>query len=263
MRSMNAGSNSVEIRNHTERFYNDKVYETYWPKARGYRVPLRYSLVVAHIRSLPQRPGLVVEIGPETAETAMFLTHELGLGVEGYWAIDVSSRAVQSLVDSGIRATAADASRDAIPLCANVADVVVMNEVIEHLLDPDFALEQARRVLKRSGVLIITTPNLAAWFNRLILLAGLQPLYTETGTEWVLGRGRFAPRGRPVGHVHLFTKGSLSGLLDLHGFKIEKLRGMPLEVRQLRSGLPMAIDRLFSRVPALAAGFFVVARPRE
>jgi len=38
-------------------------------------------------------------------------------------------------------------------------DVVIMNEVIEHLHDPQSALCGIRRVLKTSGKLIITTPN--------------------------------------------------------------------------------------------------------
>ncbi|MCC6018815.1 MAG: methyltransferase domain-containing protein [Candidatus Verstraetearchaeota archaeon] len=46
-----------------------------------------------------------------------------------------------------------------LPFRDEVFDGCLMLEVIEHLLQPEKALEEANRILKRSGVFIITTPN--------------------------------------------------------------------------------------------------------
>src|SRR3954469_5033062 len=52
-------------------------------------------------------------------------------------------------------------------------DLVWCSEVIEHLEDPAFALNELRRVTKPGGLLLLTTPNSYAWLFRLIGLFGL------------------------------------------------------------------------------------------
>ncbi|TBR15801.1 class I SAM-dependent methyltransferase [bacterium] len=52
------------------------------------------------------------------------------------------------------------ASADSIPADPETFDTVIMCETIEHLENPDKALGEALRVMKRNGVLIITVPFL-------------------------------------------------------------------------------------------------------
>ncbi len=47
-------------------------------------------------------------------------------------------------------------------------DVIVMNDVIEHLEDPKSALKEIRRVLKNDGVLYISTPDIDSFLSRLL-----------------------------------------------------------------------------------------------
>ena len=47
----------------------------------------------------------------------------------------------------------------------------IMSELIEHLVDPDGAVAEVRRVLRPGGSLLLSTPNLAAWYNRALLAA--------------------------------------------------------------------------------------------
>jgi SAM-dependent methyltransferase len=54
-------------------------------------------------------------------------------------------------------------------------DLVWCSEVIEHLNDPAFSLGELRRVTKRGGLLVLTTPNSYAWLFRFIALFGLTP----------------------------------------------------------------------------------------
>ncbi len=53
------------------------------------------------------------------------------------------------------------------PFKDEMFDTVVAGEVIEHLKTPDKFLKEAKRVLKRNGTLIITTPNKKSWSNRI------------------------------------------------------------------------------------------------
>jgi len=51
-------------------------------------------------------------------------------------------------------------------------DAVVMLEVIEHIVNAEHLLSEVRRVLKPGGVLVLSTPNFAWWYNRLRILSG-------------------------------------------------------------------------------------------
>ena len=51
-------------------------------------------------------------------------------------------------------------------------DLVLLLDVIEYLFDTDRLLFEVKRGLKPGGIAVISTPNLASWYNRLFLLFG-------------------------------------------------------------------------------------------
>jgi 2-polyprenyl-3-methyl-5-hydroxy-6-metoxy-1,4-benzoquinol methylase len=82
-----------------------------------------------------------------------------------------------------------DVSSERLPFQDGYFDVVYMGDVIEHLTNPDFAINEVARVIKTNGFLVLSTPNLACWLNRLLLLLGMQPLFSEVSTAKTFGRG--------------------------------------------------------------------------
>jgi SAM-dependent methyltransferase len=98
-------------------------------------------------------------------------------------------------------------------------DVVVSLECIEHLLDPDALIEEALRLLKPDGCLVLSTPRLDALLVVISLLGGVQPPGVEASSRRRYGN----PFGeqRPSGHVHLFTRRALKEALAAHGLRIE------------------------------------------
>ncbi len=88
-------------------------------------------------------------------------------------------------------------------------NLVLLLDVIEYLFDTDRLLFEVNRVLKPGGIVVITTPNLASWYNCLFLLFGWQPFWTEVSTKFVGNplRKRRAKCGgiMPSGHLRLFT----------------------------------------------------------
>jgi SAM-dependent methyltransferase len=140
-----------------------------------------------------------------------------------------------------------------LPFAAESADVVIMSELIEHLVDTDAALDEAFRVLKPGGSLLLSTPNLAAWYNRGLVALGVQPVFSEVSLHGVYGR----PGSVVAGHLHLFTRRALVGLLAAHGFASIGVRGaryhdVPGPLRPL--------DRAFCTWPAAASILLVHAR---
>jgi len=152
-----------------------------------------------------------------------------------------------------------------IPLPDNSIDVAVLGEVIEHVFDPDACVEEMRRILRPGGTLIVTTPNLASWLNRLLVLFGVQPVFTETSTRkkyghWLaaLGQGKSTTQG----HLKLFTLGALREMLDDLGFDVVSAEGHKCYMLEDH---PVAnvVESVFRVKPSLASGFVVMARKRE
>jgi len=48
-----------------------------------------------------------------------------------------------------------------IPLRENAMDCIICSEVLEHLPEPSFAINEMHRILKPNGVLLLTTPNIS------------------------------------------------------------------------------------------------------
>ncbi len=137
-------------------------------------------------------------------------------------------------------------------------DCVLLGEVIEHIPNPDDLLREIRRVLKEGGTLIISTPNLVSWANRILVPLGIQPLFTETSSEVNLGR-YFKVLGqgnKTQGHLKVFTHASLKEILELYGFKITQRIGNPFFFP-----FPISIiDRFFCNFISLSSDLLYVAK---
>ena len=104
----------------------------------------------------------------------------------------------------------------------NTFDIIISNQVIEHIADVDSFFMEINRALKSKGYLIISTPNLCALHNRILILLGMQPTCLHVSKVQV---------GNPLrgietsGHVHAFSPSALKDLLHLYGFRIIKILG--------------------------------------
>jgi len=86
---------------------------------------------------------------------------------------------------------------------ANFFDVVIFNNVIEHLSEPKESLEQIRRVLKPSGIICCNTPDVDSLASKVF------------GSKWW---------GIKQAHLYYFNRHTLSDMFEATGF-------VPLKVR--------------------------------
>ncbi|WP_246258785.1 class I SAM-dependent methyltransferase [Streptomyces typhae] len=215
-------------------------------------------------RSLRQARMLADALGPATRGARVVL--DIGCG-------DGSAARVAAPLLAGHRVVGVDWSQDALrragghlpyvvrgelgdgglPFATGSADAVLFSEVIEHLVDPDSALDELRRVLRPGGHLMLSTPNLAAWYNRGLLLAGVQPVFSEVSLRGIHGR----PGREVVGHLRLYTARALREFVAASGFDVVKVAGAPFHgvPRPLR-----ALDRLACAVPGAASILLLHAR---
>ncbi len=109
-------------------------------------------------------------------------------------------------------------------------DVIFCGEVIEHLFSPDSLLDEIKSLMHENSILILSTPNLAYLPNRIMLLFGISPLFVENSSEIKLGR-KFKFLGqhnKTEGHIRVFTYGALKDLFGKTGFKIIKIKSIPV-----------------------------------
>jgi SAM-dependent methyltransferase len=189
-------------------------------------------------------PALIVDLGcGDGAATALAARVSPG---HRFLGLDWSADALRRAHTRGLALIRAEAEPACLPIASGRADVVIMSELIEHLVDPDSVLDEVRRVLRPGGTLLLSTPNLAAWYNRGLLALGVQPVFTEVSLRGVFGR----PGSQVAGHLRLFTSRALVGLLAARGFGAIRVSGacyhdVPRPLRPL--------DQAFCAWPAAAS----------
>jgi SAM-dependent methyltransferase len=194
---------------------------------------------------------MVLDVGCGDGSAAQEAAHALsGHHVVG---VDWSQNALRTAATRIGNVVRGELSGAGLPFADGSADAVIFSEVIEHLVDPDSALDELRRVLRPGGHLLLSTPNLAAWYNRGLLLAGVQPVFSEVSLRGVHGR----PGSQVVGHLRLYTARALKEFVAASGFDVVALAGAPYHdvPRPLRP-----LDRLACRAPSLASILLVHAR---
>jgi len=81
-------------------------------------------------------------------------------------------------------------------------DVVVLNDIIEHLTDPGETLAEIRRVLKPDGIICITTPDMDSFLSHL------------TRSRWW---------SIMIAHLYYFSRHTLSDMLAKSGFEVIRI----------------------------------------
>jgi SAM-dependent methyltransferase len=103
------------------------------------------------------------------------------------FAIENWAPYVEQLRARGVTVYDRDIERDTLPFENGELDVVLMNQVMEHLKDIFWVLHEATRTLRVGGRLILGVPNLASLHNRLLLALGRQPTAIQSHSAHVRG----------------------------------------------------------------------------
>jgi ubiquinone/menaquinone biosynthesis C-methylase UbiE len=140
------------------------------------------------------QPKLVLDIG--TADGLM-LEHVSTSFDATFVGVDISSDLLTANPNRSFHGLQADAL--ALPLHDGVFDVVIATATIEHVRDEAQLLSECHRVLRRDGLLVLTTPD--PFFDRISELVG----YAEKGT-----------------HLKVFTLSQLRSLCQSSSFRVLK-----------------------------------------
>lgn len=130
-----------------------------------------------------------------------------------YWGVEPNkevSKIAEAQLYKVFNATYEEVEQD-IP--DNYFDLIVCNDVIEHMVDHDKFLETIKSKVKDDGYLLISIPNVRYIYNLYNLIFKKDWEYEDQG---ILDKT----------HLRFFTKKSLIDTLIKHGYKIEKFEGI-------------------------------------
>jgi len=159
------------------------------------------------------------------------------------WGLDNSPHAVSLANQNGLIAQIAQLD-DTWPIEDKSMDAVLAGEVIEHVIDIDTFISEAHRVLRPHGLLVVSTPNLAALGRRLMLLLGMNP-HIEISFS-----------GGAAGHVRYFTPRIFREFIESKGFQMKDLRADIVNFNSSGSIHSTLLARLFPRIGRCLIGSF-------
>lgn len=150
--------------------------------------PARFGRLPAYVAG-----GRVLDVGCGNGNH-LYSLRELGWETVGVEPDVGAARYARTELGLDVRVTTLEEAG----LAAESVDVGLMLHVLEHVPNPLRTLQEAYRILKPDGYLIIETPNVASWAARLF-------------RDWWFHLD--APR-----HLYLFTPDTLPALLHAAGF---------------------------------------------
>jgi methionine biosynthesis protein MetW len=183
-----------------------EYYDSYWAEVGARQTPV----LLPHVRELLER---LVNPSDESLDVGC------GQGGPGAWlaervatyeGVDVSEEALQVARTAGLAVRRIDDARE-LPYPDDRFDLVVCLEVLEHLLEPQVAAAEMLRVLRPSGRLIATVPNVAYWRRRADL--AVFGRWNPFGDEQSVLRPWRDP------HVRFFSRAALDRMLCEVGFE--------------------------------------------
>ncbi|MFC1790374.1 class I SAM-dependent methyltransferase [Patescibacteria group bacterium] len=177
-------------------------------KRRTHRVRIDKSLrLIKKYKECQEGQKLkALDIGCGDGQVAIRIK-EIGYEIFG---LDIAQDQVEVAKKNGVKAVVGDAEKK-FPFKDSFFDVVFCGEIIEHLVDARPFILEINRILKKDGLLVLTTPNLTGLNDRVRMLFGYHPRHASP-----LSKNHYL-------HIRPFTYSSLKELLEKGGFQVNCL----------------------------------------
>lgn len=184
------------------------------------------------------------------------------LNCQEIYGVDISPEEPMKAKMVDFQAYRADLNTGNLPFNNEEFDVVTAFDVIEHLWNTDNLLSEAYRTLKPDGYIIITSPNLASWANRLLLLFGYLPFHYECSLKKDVEKRPLQNSTGIETHIRLYTFKTLANHLKSYRFKIIHLQSLHLAYTS-SNPVVNVFDKIFSVRKTIGAGIFLIATKQE
>lgn len=217
------------------------------------RVSSAASLILDYLDS-KETPLRIVDMGcgdGRAMDRMLKILVETNTRLEKIYAIDIQPVITDT---HNIQVIRADLNEPLLPIPSNTIDIVYSLETIEHLINPIKYVKEIHRILIDQGIVVLSTPNLLAWYNRLLVLAGSMPIHYEVTEGKKYGR-YMAKNSETVHHIRVFSPRALSELLNDNGFEVLKIKGLKFVFERGK-----LLDAIFSNFPSFSSCFSIAAK---
>lgn len=216
-------------------YYQDSAsatYQQFYDEDELKQKRLRADLLLHSLSLQGNSSGRFLEVGCGEG-FVLNAAKEQGYSIAG---VDFSSHGVEHFnPDIAQNVTTGDAFEklDQLIECGETFDVCVLQNVLEHVIDPVGLLCRLKQVLTSSGTLVITVPN----------------DFSELQTE-VISTGKSSSEYwfAPPQHLHYFNTATLPCFVENHGYEVVDSYGdFPIEMFLFHPGSNYAEDGLLGK----------------
>lgn len=177
--------------------------EGYWAK-RGSRIEGCYRDMITRLElkdliRVIGKGGRLLDVGSGAGE---FLYHAERLGFEGY-GVEISKEMVKYSIETFGLKNVINSDFLSASFPEEFFDIILFNHVLEHLYNPVENLMEAKRLLKKEGILVIQIPNLDSYQFKIFRKKWLQLSVPQ--------------------HLNHFTTETIKSALEKVGFDVFKV----------------------------------------
>ncbi len=170
--------------------------------------------------------AIVADLGCGDGEFSVRVKKQIGC--KEIYGTEIWDEAIKQSSQKGVEVIKCDLN-EKLPIDDEFFDVVVSNQVLEHLLYPIQFIMEIKRILKGGGTAIISTENLSSWDNIAALVFGWTPFSVQFDG--------FAKIGNPLSshnnekfdkyppHMRIFTYYGLKSAFEQVGFEVLDIKG--------------------------------------
>jgi 2-polyprenyl-3-methyl-5-hydroxy-6-metoxy-1,4-benzoquinol methylase len=192
---------------------------------------------------LPQGFNNVLEIGCGEGEFGRLVKEE---HITNYTAIEAdldSARVAEKHLD---RVLIGDAFEQLQLLDDKSYDLLICNDILEHIILPDVLLKKIRSKMKPNAILVCSLPNFRVLGNMIHILVKKDFEYSEWGI-------------RDTTHLRFFTKKSINRFFTDNEFKMEEIKGIN-PINTVKAEIPLRFLHLLGHGDMRYNQYAIVAK---
>ncbi len=158
--------------------FRDKIREETYESLTG--------VITSFLRKHAGEANNLLDIGCADGGKTLQWAEALGIPREGIHGVE-GFEVYREKAASVLTVAGSDIESDSLPYPDEHFDLVIANQVFEHIKNIFHLMSEACRVTRRGGLLLLSTPNLGSLHNRFLLALGRQPTPIKIFCEHVRG----------------------------------------------------------------------------
>jgi len=167
------------------------------------------------VRHVPSEAAVILDVGCGAGAFGAGLKKEWqnqGRALE-VWGVEMDPAAAERACEVLDRVLVGDAGTVLGDLPTGGFDAIILNDILEHVVEPEKLLRDLRPLLRAGGHLVSSVPNVRHFPNVVNLVVHGSWEYTDEG---ILDRT----------HLRFFTRSSMIAMFQGCGFEVASLEGM-------------------------------------